>query len=70
MILLGILSYGAGVGADTLRRLGITYKDARNEVKKLIKSQKEVDELVYSPRAKKLLEVAYETAKEHNKNCV
>ena len=68
MILLGILSYGADVGADTLRRLGITYKDARNEVKKLIKSQKEVDELVYSPRAKKLLEVAYETAKEHNKN--
>ena len=28
MILLGILSYGAGVAAETLRRLGISLKDA------------------------------------------
>ena len=68
MILLGILSYGIGVASDTLRRLGITYKDALCEVKKLIKPQKEVKLLSYSPRAKKMLEVAYETAKEHNRN--
>lgn len=68
MILLGILSYGAGVAYDTLRRLGITYKDARSEVEKLIKPQKEAAPLNYSPRAKKMLEVAYETAKEHRRS--
>ncbi|MBR3605590.1 MAG: hypothetical protein IKL52_06145 [Candidatus Gastranaerophilales bacterium] len=68
MILLGILSYGAGVASDTLRRLGITLKDARKEVEKLIKPQKEVKMLNYSPRAKKMLEVAYETAMEHKRS--
>ncbi len=67
MILLGILSYGTGIAADVLRRLGITLKDARKEVEKLIKPQKEVENLIYSQRAKKLLEVAYEAAKEHNR---
>ena len=67
MILLGILSYGAGIAFDTLRRLGITLKDARYEVEKLVKPQKEVSALNYSPRAKKMLEVAYETAKEHKR---
>ena len=68
MILLGILSYGSGVAADTLRRLGITLKDARCEVQKLIKPQKEVKNLIYSPRAKKMLEVAYQTACEHKRS--
>ena len=68
MILLGILSYGAGVASETLRRLGITLKDARKEVEKLIKPQKEVKTLNYSPRAKKMLEVAYETAMEHKRS--
>lgn len=68
MILLGILSYGVGVAADTLRRLGITLKDARSEVAKLIKLQNESETLSYSPRAKKMLEVAYATARSHNKN--
>ena len=67
MILLGILSYGTGVAADTLRRLGITLKDARKEVEKLIKPQKEIKILNYSPRAKKMLEVAYQAAREHKK---
>ena len=68
MILLGILSYGAGIAFDTLRRLGITLKDARIEVEKIIKPQKDVLNLTYSPRAKKILEVAYETAREHKKS--
>ena len=68
MILLGILSYGAGVAFETLRRLGITLKDARCEVEKLIKPQREVKSLSYSPRAKKMLEVAYMTAHEHKRN--
>ena len=68
MILLGILSYGAGVAYDTLKRLGITLKDARREVEKLIKPQKDVKGLTFSPRAKKMLEVAYQTAREHKRN--
>ena len=68
MILLGILSYGTGVANSVLRHLGITLKDARSEVEKLLKSQKTESNLTYSPRAKKLLEVAYETAREHKRN--
>lgn len=69
MILLGILSYGTGVASDTLKQLGITLKDARNEVKKLIKPQKDgnITSLSYSPRAKKMLEVAYSKAREHKR---
>ena len=43
-------------------------KDARYEVQKLIKPQKEVKILSYSPRAKKMLEVAYQTATEHKRS--
>ncbi len=67
MILLGILSYGLGVASDVLKRLGITLKDAKAEVEKLVKPQKNVKTPVFSPRAKKMLEVAYETAREHKR---
>lgn len=67
MILLGILSYGTGVASNTLRKLGITLRDARSEVLRLIKPEKNVETLVYSPRAKKILEIAYETAQEHKR---
>ncbi|MBR2069426.1 MAG: hypothetical protein IJ877_06675 [Candidatus Gastranaerophilales bacterium] len=67
MILLGILSYGNGIASDTLRRLGITLRDARIEVEKLVKPQRNVKTLNFSPRAKKMLEVAYETAQEHKR---
>lgn len=67
MILLGILSYGKGVAYDTLKLLGITHKDAREEVKKIVKPEKEIKTVSYSPRAKKILEVAYETAQEHDR---
>ena len=68
MILLGILSYGAGIASDTLRRLGITLKDARKEVEKLIVPQKEIQNITYRKKKKKMLEVAYETAQEHKRN--
>ncbi len=67
MILLGILSYGAGIASDVLRRLGITLRDARIEVEKLVKPEKGIRTLNFSPRAKKILEVAYETAQEHKR---
>lgn len=73
IILLGILSYGSGIAADVLRRLGITLKDAKTEVQKLLKPENNKSEtlsLSYSPRAKKILEVAYETAKEHKRSAI
>ena len=73
IILLGILSYGSGIAADVLRQLGITLKDAKIEVQKLLKPENLKNEptaLNYSPRAKKILEVAYETAKEHKKSAI
>ena len=68
MILLGILSYGTGIAYNVLKHLGITLKDAKKEVEKLVKAQNSESKLNYSPRAKKLLEVAYETAREHKRN--
>jgi len=68
MILLGILSYGSGIAFNVLKKLGINLKDAIKEVQKLIKPQKNPQTLNYSPRAKKILEIAYEAAQEHKRN--
>ncbi len=70
IILLGILSYGAGIAYETLKRLGITLKDARNEVEKLIVPQKQVEEPIYSLRAQQVLELAYKTAREHKRTAI
>ena len=68
MILLGILSYSTGVAYNTLKRLGITLKDARDEVIHLVKPERNVNNLSYSLRARKILELAYETAQEHKRS--
>lgn len=70
MILLGILAYKNGVAAATLEKLGITLKDARIEVEKLIGNDVEEDgdvKMKYTERAKKLLEIAYDIAKNEGK---
>ena len=69
MLLLGILALGSGNGASALQKLGITLKDARYEVEKLVGcgSEHNNSPYEYTPRAKKALECAYEIAKSHNK---
>lgn len=69
MILLGILSYNNGVAAAVLEKLGIILKDARIEVGKIIgfEEEEQDDAIIYTPRAKRLLEIAYECAKKHGK---
>ncbi len=69
MLLLGILGLGSGAGASALHKLGITLKDARYEVEKLVGCGSEHDNAPYeyTPRAKKALECAYEIAKSHSK---
>lgn len=68
LILLGIIAQSAGVGAVVLSKLGINIKDARNEVEKLIGyGDKYTDnEIIFSKRAKLILERAAKKAKKHN----
>ncbi len=68
LILLGIIAQSAGVGAVVLSKLGINIKDARNEVEKLIGyGDKYSDtEIIFSKRAKLILERAAKKAKKHN----
>lgn len=66
-ILLGIIGEGAGIGAQVLSKLGITMKDARNEVEKILgySSRFISEEMTFSDRAKKILEKAWEIAKKY-----
>jgi len=65
-ILLGIIGEGTCIGAKVLKDLGITLKDARLEVEKILGysnnyTEKDVN---FTPRAKKLIEVAWSLAKQ------
>ncbi len=71
MILLGILAYKNGVASNVLEKLGIILKDARQETLKLIgyeAEESEDNQIKYTQRAKKLLEIAYDTAKRHGQS--
>lgn len=72
MLLLGILAHATGLGASVLFKLGISLKDARGEVEKLIGCANNLitNEInfEYTERAKRVLELAYEIAKSHNKS--
>ena len=68
LILLGIIGEGTGIAATVLKSLGVTIKDARIEVEKLIGYgdgylDKEIN---FTPRVKKLLEIAWGKAKKFN----
>lgn len=65
-LLLGVLGEGTGIGANVLRNLGITLKDARIEVEKITGFSpqfSESKEMVFTPRARKVLAVAWSKAK-------
>ncbi len=66
-ILLGLIGEGAGIGARVLSQLGITIKDARIEVEKVLGygNSYSFGEVVFSDRAKKILEIAWEKAQKH-----
>lgn len=69
MFLLGIISEGNGIGYTVLRDLEITLKDLRQVVEKLIGYGNEYfdKEIVFTKRAKKILETAWQTAKKYKK---
>lgn len=66
-ILLGIIGEAAGIGARVLSQLGVTIKDARIEVERVLGygNSYTYGEVVFSDRAKKILEIAWEKAKKH-----
>ncbi len=69
MFLLGIIGEATGVGAQVLNELEINIKDARAVVESLIGFGNEYfdKEIVFTKRAKRVLETAWELAKKENK---
>jgi ATP-dependent Clp protease ATP-binding subunit ClpC len=64
-ILLGLLGEGTGMGPRILKSMGITLKDARLEVEKIIGrgSGFVAVEIPFTPRAKRILELSLEEAR-------
>ena len=69
LILLGILAESSSLAVNVLIELGVTLKDARAEVEKILGFGDEYNdgEVFYTIRAKRLLEMAWHNAKKHNK---
>ena len=69
MFLLGIIGEATGIGARVLTELEINIKDARNMVEKLIGFGNEYfdKEIIFTKRAKRVLEKAWDFAKKDNK---
>ena len=69
MFLLGIIGEGTGIGGQVLAELEITMRDARTVVENLIGFGNEYydKEIVFTERAKRVLEKAWELAKKDNK---
>lgn len=69
MFLLGIIGEGTGIGGQVLAELEITMRDARAVVENLIGFGNEYydKEIVFTERAKRVLETAWELAKKDNK---
>lgn len=69
MFLLGIIGEATGIGGQVLAELEINIKDARNVVENLIGFGNEYfdKEIVFTERAKRVLETAWKLAKKDNK---
>ncbi len=69
MLLLGVMSEGMGVGFKVLNDLELTLKDVRQVVEEIIGYGNEYydKEIIFTKRAKKVLEVAWQKAKKHKK---
>ncbi len=69
MILLGIISEGTGIGYKVLHDLEISLKDLREYIEKLIGYGNEYyeNDIIYTRRAKRVLEIAWQKAKKYNR---
>jgi len=71
-ILLGLIGEGTGVGPQVLKSMGINLKDARVEVEKIIGrgSGFVAVEIPFTPRAKRVLELSLEEARQLGHNYI
>lgn len=71
-ILLGLIGEGTGIAAKALKQLGINLKDARIEVEKVIGrgSGFVAVEIPFTPRAKRILELAWDEARQLGHNYI
>lgn len=69
MILLGIMSEGTGIGYKVLSDLEISLKDIRQVIEKIIGYGNEYydTEIIFTRRAKRILEIAWQKAKKYKK---
>ena len=69
-ILLGLIGEGTGIAAKVLKSMGINLKDARVEVEKIIGrgSGFVAVEIPFTPRAKRVLELSLEEARQLGKD--
>jgi ATP-dependent Clp protease ATP-binding subunit ClpC len=71
-ILLGLIGEGTGVAAKVLKSMGVNLKDARIEVEKIIGrgSGFVAVEIPFTPRAKRVLELSLEEARQLGHNYI
>ena len=71
-ILLGLIGEGTGIGPKVLKTLGVNLKDARMEVEKIIGrgSGFVAVEIPFTPRAKRILELSLEEARQLGHNYI
>lgn len=71
-ILLGLIGEGTGIAAKVLKSMGISLKDARMEVEKIIGrgSGFVAVEIPFTPRAKRVLELSLEEARQLGHNYI
>ena len=71
-ILLGLIGEGTGVAAKALKSMGVNLKDARTEVEKIIGrgSGFVAVEIPFTPRAKRVLELSWDEARQLGHNYI
>jgi ATP-dependent Clp protease ATP-binding subunit ClpC len=71
-VLLGLIAEGTGVAAKTLKAMGVNIKDTRAEVEKIIGrgSGFVAVEIPFTPRAKKVLELSWDEARQLGHNYI
>ena len=72
-ILLGLVREGEGVAASVLEKLGISLESIRLEIEKLVQpgpATQIIGDIPFTPRAKKVLELAAEEARSLNHNYI
>ncbi len=71
-VLLGLIGEGTGIAAKTLKSMGVNIKDARAQVEKIIGrgSGFVAVEIPFTPRAKKVLELSWDEARQLGHNYI